>query len=40
MSDDEWRSAVAELNETERAESCGHYWRKSVCVYCGEGVDE
>lgn len=35
----EWRSAVAELSEFERAENCGHYWRKGACVYCQERAD-
>lgn len=35
----EWRSAVAEMDEAERAVACGHFWRKGVCVYCGEEAD-
>ena len=40
MERDEWGSAVAELNEVQRAQACGHYWRKGFCVYCGESADD
>lgn len=36
---DEWRSAVADMSELERVQSCGHYWSKGHCIYCGEEAD-
>ena len=38
---DEWRAAVDDLDEVERAQNCGHTrrGRNGVCVHCGDEPD-
>lgn len=38
---DEWRAAVHDLDEAERAANCGHTCRgrRGVCVHCGDEPD-
>lgn len=34
---DEWRSAVRDMSEVERARDCGHsYSRSGFCIWCGD----
>ena len=37
--EDEWRSAVRDMSEADRAASCGHIWQGGVCMECGERVE-
>lgn len=37
---DERRSALADMSEMELVQSCGHFYRRGVCVYCSDvGAD-
>ena len=36
---DEWRHAVHDLTETQRAINCGHHWRRGVCTECQDTID-
>ncbi|WP_156452806.1 hypothetical protein [Mycobacterium gordonae] len=41
LDDDEWRNAVEDLDEAERAANCGHTirGRRGICVHCGDRPD-